>query len=158
MNFKIKFVIFSEDQKKFIKDDNEYIFELDEEFEESYTTLEKNDKNIYNFFKNEKSFLKWIKEEVYPDYESAEIGISFIDDISYLRFWFFKVESGDAHYEYFMDYFSIFYDDLYDSRAGIGEEIVEKLKIERKGMVINLDSIVIEEEIEVEVAEEEVES
>jgi hypothetical protein len=150
MNFKIKFVIFNDEEKKFVKDDNEYIFELDEELEESYGKIKKSDKEIYSFFKNDKSFLRWIKEEVYADQDIKEIGISMIGDISYLRFWFFKVESSDTHYEYFSEYFDIFFDDLYHSRSDIGNEILDNLVKERKNMTIDVSSIVVEEESEEE--------
>lgn len=146
MNVKVKFVIFNEIENKFVKNDEEFTFELDEELENQYKTLKKSDKNIYNFFKNSQLFLKWIKEELFVDGNVKKVGISAIGDVSFLRFWFFKIESSQAHYDYFTNYFDIYVDVLFESRDSIGENILSHLKQESPKMIIDLEQIVLEDE------------
>jgi len=138
MQVRFEFVIYDEALDKFDKDENEYILELDDEQTKTYDLLKDADLLLYNWFKESDFFLSWLKEEIYPDSIGKKIAISEIDEIAYLRFYFFKVTSGDAHYEYFKKLFNIFQESDWQDREEVGEEILERLMVKRQELIIEL--------------------
>ena len=137
---KIKFELVTYDEKldSFELDTNTYKLELDDEEVETYDLLKSSDLHLYNWLKESDSFLKYIKEEVYQDSENKKFAISDINGISFIRFYFFKVTSGDSHYEYFKKLFNIHAESDWQDREDIGEEILQCLSTKRKELILNL--------------------
>ncbi len=146
MQVKFEFVIYNETLDTFELDENVYSFELNEEQAQTYELLKSVDLHLYNWFKESEFFLNWIKEEVYPDFTNKKIAICDIDDISFRRYYFFKVTSADAHYDYFKKLFDIYHEIDWQDREEVGEEIVEKLKIKRQEIMIELKEEIFEDE------------
>ncbi len=153
MQVRFEFVIYDEALDKFDKDEHEYLLELDDEQAQTYALLKDTDLHLYNWFKESDFFLEWLKEEIYPDSIGKKIAISEIDDIAYLRFYFFKVTSGDVHYDYFKRLFDIFQESDWQDREEVGEEILERLIVKRQELIIELKEDVIEEDDEENVDE-----
>lgn len=146
MQVRFEFVIYDEALDKFDKDENEYLLELDDEQAQTYTLLKDTDLHLYNWFKESDFFIDWLKEEIYPDSLGKKIAISEIDDIAYLRFYFFKITSGDVHYDYFKRLFDIFQESDWQDREEVGEEILEKLMLKRQELIIELKEDIIEDD------------
>ncbi len=138
MKLNFEFAIYDENLDKFELDDTIYTFELDEEQTKTFELLKDADLHLYNWFKDSEYFINWLKEEVYPDSIGKKIGIATINDILYLRFFFFKVTSSDVHYEYFKKLFGIIEESDWQDREEVGEEILEALKVKRKDLLIEL--------------------
>jgi hypothetical protein len=149
MQVKFELVTYDEESDKFELDETVYLLELDDEQTETYEFLKDGDLPLYDWFKQADFFLNWVKEEVYPDSIGKKFAICDINDISFRRFFFFKVTSGDIHYEYFMKLFDILEESDWKDREVVGEEILEKLSDKRKELVIELEEN-IEENLEVE--------
>ncbi|MCX6052265.1 MAG: hypothetical protein NTZ60_07090 [Campylobacterales bacterium] len=143
MQVKFEFVIYNEALDKFEQDGNVHLFELDDEQTQTYNLLKNTDLYLYNWFKESAFFLNWIKEEVYPQSIGKKIAISEINDISFIRFYFFKVTSGDIHYEYFKKLFNIFHELNWQEREEFGEEILKHLMVKRQELIIELKKDVI---------------
>ena len=94
--------------------------------------------NLYNWLKESDFFLNHIREEIYPDAENKKIAISDINGTTFRRFFFFKVTSGDSHYEYFKELFNIFQESDWQDREEVGEEILAHLMGKRQNMIIDL--------------------
>ena len=146
MQVKFEFVIYDETLDKFDKDENVYLFELDDEQTQTYDLLKNVDLHLYNWFQESEFFLNWIKEEIYPDSIGKKIAVSQINDIAYLRFYFFKVTSGDIHYDYFKKLFNIYHESDWQDREEVGEEILEHLMVKRQELIIELKEDVVEDE------------
>jgi len=138
MQVKFEFVFYDEVLDAFSQDENIYTLELDEQQAQTYKLLEDNDVLLYNWFQESDFFLDWVKNEVYADNRDQKIAISVINDILFLRYYFFKITSGDAHYEYFKKLFNIHEESDWQDREDIGEEILEHLVVKRQDLIIDL--------------------
>ena len=61
MQVKFEFVIYDETLDKFDKDENVYLFELDDEQTQTYDLLKNVDSHLYNWFQEADFFLKIVK-------------------------------------------------------------------------------------------------
>jgi hypothetical protein len=138
MQIKFELANYDEALDKFDLDETIYEIEISEEDAQTYELLKSSDFNLYNWFRESDFFLNYIREEVYPDSENKKIAICDIDDISFRRFFFFKVTSADSHYDYFKKLFNIFEESDWQDREEIGREILEHLKTKRLEFVIDL--------------------
>jgi len=138
MQINFELVTYDEELDSFELDTNTYQLELDDEEVETYDLLKSSDLHLYNWLKESDSFLKYIKEEVYQDSKNKKFAISDINGISFIRFYFFKVTSGDSHYEYFKKLFNIHAESDWQDREDIGEEILQCLSTKRKELILNL--------------------
>ena len=145
MQVKFQFSIYDEALDKFELDENIYTLELDDEQKQTYEILEGADLHLYNWFQESDFFLNWVKESVYPDSIGKKVAICDINNISLRRFYFFKVTSGDSHYEYFKKLFDIFHESEWQDREDVGAQILERLKIKRQELIIELKEDIIEE-------------
>ena len=141
MQVKFEFGIYDETLDTFQLDENMYYFELNDEQVQSYELLKKGEMHLYNWFQKSDFFKNWIKEEIYPDSIGKKIVICDIDDISYRRYYFFKITSSDAHYKYFKNLFDILHERDWQDREEIGEQILAKLKVKRQELIIELEDI-----------------
>lgn len=139
MQVRFEFAIYDEELDTFELDENVYSFELNEEQVETYKLFKEVDLHLYNWFKDSKIFNNWIKEKVYPDKIGQKIVICDIEDISFRRYYFFKVTSADAHYEYFKKLFNIFHELDWQDREEVGANILEHLVIKRQELIIELE-------------------
>ena len=138
MQVKFEFVTYNEELDTFELDENIYLFELNDEQAKTYNLLKDVDLHLYNWFKEADLFQNWIKEEVYPDSIGKKIAICDIDDLSFRRFYFFKLTSGDIHYEYFKKLFDIFEESDWQDREDVGRKILEQLPAKRQELIIEL--------------------
>ena len=146
MQIKFEFAIYDEALDNFSLDENVYTYELDDEQAQTYDLFKSTDLHLYNWFKESEFFLNWIKEEVYPDKIGKKIVICDINDISFRRYFFFKVTSADIHYEYFKKLFDIYHEVDWQDREEVGAEILEKLKVKRQELIIELEEDVVADE------------
>jgi hypothetical protein len=138
MQIEFELVTYDEAEDKFELDETIHTIEIDEDEAKTYELLKSSDLHLYNWLKESDSFTKYIKEEVYPDSENKQIAISDINGISFRRFYFFKVTSGDSHYEYFTKLFNIHVEPEWQDREDVGEEILHHLSTKRKELILNL--------------------
>ena len=138
MQVKFEFVSYDETLDRFEQDENVYTLELNEEQTETYNLLKDQDLHLYNWFQESDFFLNWLREDIYPDAVDKKIAITHINDVVYLRYYFFKVTSGDVHYEYFKKLFNIFEESDWQDREEIGEEILKHLAVKRQELIIEL--------------------
>jgi len=138
MQVKFEFVIYDEALDKFELDENTYSYELDDEQVQTYNLFKSTDLHLYNWFKESDFFLNWIKEEVYSDVIGKKIAICDINDISFRRFYFFKVTSADTHYDYFKKLFNLFHEIDWQDREEFGKQILEHLVIKRQELIVEL--------------------
>jgi len=136
MQVKFEFVSYDDELDKFELDENSYLLELDEEQVKTYELLKDVDLHLYNWFKESDFFVNWVKEEVYPDSLGKKFAICDINDISFRRFYFFKVTSGDVHYLYFKSLFDIIEESDWQDREDVGREILALLPAKRKNLLI----------------------
>ena len=136
----IKFELANYDEKldKFDVDENIYELEISEEEAQTYELLKSSDLNLYNWFKESDFFLNYIREEVYMDSPNKKFAICDINDISFRRFFFFKVTSAESHYDYFKNLFTIFEESEWQDREDVGRMILEQLVVKRQELVIEL--------------------
>ncbi|MDY0233025.1 MAG: hypothetical protein RBS11_03235 [Sulfurimonas sp.] len=146
MQVKFEFAIYDEALDKFELDENIYLYELDDEQMQTYNLLKSKDLHLYNFFQESEAFKRWIKEEVYPDEIGKKIVICDINEISFRRFYFFKVTSADVHYEYFKKLFNVLHESDWQNREDVGREILEHLLVKRQTLIIELQEDALEEE------------
>jgi len=138
MQLKFEFVTYDETLDKFELDENIYTYELNDEQVETYNLFKNTDLHLYNWFKESEFFLNWIKEEIYPDSIGKKIAICDIGDISFRRYYFFKITSADTHYDYFKKLFTIHHETDWQDREEVGEQILEQLAIKRQELIIEL--------------------
>ena len=146
MQVKFEFVIYDDALEKFELDDKVYLFELDEEQILTYNLLKDTDLHLYNWFKESDFFLNWIKEKIYPESIGKKIAICDINDISFRRYYFFKVTSADTHYDYFKKLFDIYHATDWQDREDVGKEILEHLAVKQQELIIELKEDAIEDE------------
>ena len=138
MQIEFELVTYDEELDKFELDETIHKMEISEDDAKTYDLLKDSDLHLYNWLKESDFFTKFIKEEVYPDSENKKIAISDINGISYRRFYFFKVTSGDSHYEYFKKLYNIHEESDWQDREDVGEEILQYLSTKRKELILNL--------------------
>ena len=138
MQVKFELVTYDEELDKFELDENVYLLELNENQTKTYELLKDVDLHLYNWFKESDFFLQWIKEKVYTDSIGKKFAICDIDDKSFRRFYFFKLTSGDIHYEYFKKLFNIIEESEWQDREDVGRDILKYLPAKRKELVIEL--------------------
>jgi len=147
MQVKFQLVTYDEELDKFELDDNVYPLELDDEQSETYELLKHVDLHLYDWFQKSDFFLNWIKEEIYPESIGKKFAICDINETSFRRFYFFKLTSGDVHYEYFKKLFGIFEESEWQDREDVGKEIQKDLMVKRQELIIELKEEVVEDEI-----------
>ena len=145
MQVKFELVSYDENLNSFELDENIYTLELDEKQEETFNLLKDVDLDLYNWFKESDFFINWIKNKVYPNSIGKKFAINSIDDIGFFRFYFFKVTSGDSHYDYFKKLFNIHEESDWQDREVVGEEILKSLAIKKQELIIELKEDVIDE-------------
>ena len=138
MQIKFELVNYDEGLDRFELDDKSHEVELNDEEIEEYNLAKSSEVKLYKWLRQSDSFLNYINEEVYQDSENKQVAISDIDGISYRRFYFFKVTSGDSHYEYFKKFFNIHEESDWQDREDVGEEILRCLSTKRKELILNL--------------------
>jgi len=138
MQMKFELVTYDEKQKSFELDENSYQVELNDEEAKKYNLLKSSELDLYSWLKKADFFLKYIKEEVCQGDETKKFAISDINGVSFVRFYFFKVTSGDTHYEYFKKLFNIHEESEWQDREDVGEEILEHLASKQKELIIEL--------------------
>ena len=147
MQVKLEFAIYNEAQNKFELDNNVYNFELTQEQEQTFNILKDNDLHLYNWFAESDYFIEWVKTEVYPGSIGKKIAICDINDISFRRYYFFKVTSSDTHYDYFKKLFDIHHEVDWQDREEVGEDILQRLILKRQELIIELkEDVVVEDE------------
>jgi hypothetical protein len=145
MQLEFELVTYDEKLDKFDLDEAVYQIEISDEDAQTYELLKSSDLNLYNWLRESDFFLKYIVEEIYQNNEHIKIAICDINDISFRRFYFFKVTSADSHYEYFKKLFKIFEESEWQDREEVGEEILEHLIVKRKELIIDLSEYSIED-------------
>jgi len=148
MQLKFEFAIYDEALNKFELDEKVYLFELDEEQAQTYNLYKDTDLHLYNWLKESDFILDWIKEEVYPDSIGKKIVICDINDISFRRYYFFKVTSADTHYDYFKKLFNLIHEVDWQDREEFGKQIIELLAVKRQELIIELKEDILEDESE----------
>jgi hypothetical protein len=138
MQLNFELVRYDDELNTFELDEKKYSIELDEEEEKTYELLKSSDMSLYNWLQESDFFKKYVKEEVCQDSESKKFAISDINGTSFIRFYFFKVTSGDSHYEYFMKLFNIHAESDWQDREDVGEEILGHLSTKRKELILKL--------------------
>ena len=136
MQITFELVIYNAEKNNFEQDKNTYEIELTEEEVESYTLHKDSDMSLYAWFRDTDSFVTYMQEEVYLEAEDKTFAISDINGSSFIRFYFFKITSGDTHYEYFKKLFKIFEESDWQDREDIGEEILEYLSVKQKELML----------------------
>jgi len=139
MQIEFELVTYDEELDKFDLDETMYQMEISDEEAQTYELLKSSDLNLYNWLKESDFFLNHIREEIYPDIDNKKIAISDINGTAFRRFYFFKVTSGDSHYEYFKKLFNIIEESDWQDREEIGEQILEHLMVKRQNMIMDLE-------------------
>lgn len=145
MLLEFQLAVYDEKLNKFDLDEAIYQIEISEEDAQTYEILKSSDLHLYNWLRESDFFIKYIAEEIYQNSENKKIAICDINDISFRRFYFFKVTSADSHYEYFKKLFKIVEESEWQDREEIGEEILEHLMLKRQELIIDLSEYSIEE-------------
>ncbi|CAA6808085.1 MAG: Unknown protein [uncultured Sulfurovum sp.] len=145
MQIQFELAKYDEALDKFDLDETLYQIEISEEDAQTYELLKSSDLNLYNWFIEADFFTQYIREEVYPYGDHKKIAVCDINDISFRRFFFFKVSSGDSHYDYFKKLFNIFEESDWQDREEVGKQILERLKTKRLELLIDLT-----EDVEIE--------
>jgi hypothetical protein len=145
MQLEFELVTYDEELDKFELDETMHQIEISDEDAQTYELLKSSDLNLYNWLKESDFFSKYIIEELYPDSENKKIAISDINGITFRRFYFFKVTSGDNHYEYFKKLFNIYEESDWQDREEVGEEILVHLMVKRQDLIIDLNEYSIED-------------
>ena len=138
MQIEFELVTYDDQLDKFDLDETMYQMEINDEEAQTYELLKSSDLNLYNWLKESDSFIKYVKEEVYPDSNNRKIAISDINGTTFRRFYFFKVTSADSHYEYFKKLFDILEESDWQDREEVGEEILKHLMVKRQDLIIDL--------------------
>jgi len=148
MLLEFELVTYNEELDQFDLDETMYQMEITEEEAQTYELLKSSDLHVYNWLKESKEFIKYIKEEIYPEGNHSKVAISDINGTTYRRFYFFKVTSGDSHYEYFKDLFDIIQESDWQDREEVGAEILERLMSKRQDLIIDISVEETEEDVE----------
>jgi len=145
MQLEFELVTYNEELDKFELDETMYQMEISDEDAQTYELLKSSDLNLYNWLKESDFFIEYLSKEVYPDSEHRKIAISDINGTTFRRFYFFKVTSGDSHYEYFKKLFNIYEESDWQDREEVGEQILEHLMVKRQDLIIDLNEYSIED-------------
>ena len=138
MQINFELAVYNNELDKFELDENIHQLELSDEESKEYERLKSPNLDFYHWLKESDSFVKYINEEVYQENENKKFAICDIDDISFRRFYFFKVTSADSHYEYFKKLFGIHEESDWQDREDVGEEILQHLSTKRKELILEL--------------------
>lgn len=138
MQITFELVNFNEELNTFEIDEKSYCLELNEEDTKTYNLLKDKDLHLYNWLKESDVFLTYINEGVYQNSIGKKFAISDINGLSFIRFFFFKVTSGDTHYEYFKKLFNIHVESEWQDREEIGQEILDHLSAKRTELIIEI--------------------
>ncbi len=118
---------------KFKKDKAYEFISKNIDYEDSILTP----KELYFKLKSDESFIEFLKEI----YQNREVGILSInedkDEIEYKHFWFFRGYK-DEHFNFFLNYFNIYFDEEYANREDIEKELKELVDDELEKMKIKL--------------------
>ena len=145
MQIEFELVTYDDELDKFELDETIHQLEISDEDAQSYELLKSSDLNLYNWFKESDFFLNYVNEKIYPDSKHNKIAISDINGTTFRRFYFFKVTSGDSHYEYFKKLFNVYAESDWQDREEVGEEILKHLMVKRQDLIIDLNEYVTEE-------------
>jgi len=137
MQINFELAVYNDELDSFELDEKVYQLELNEEETKKYELLKDSYLDLYHWFKASDSFVKYMNEEVYQENENKKFAICDIEDTSYRRFYFFKVTSGDSHYEYFKKLFNIHEESEWQDREDVGEEILEHLSTKKATNMAN---------------------
>lgn len=148
MQIEFELVTYNERSDKFVLDETMYQMDISDEDAQSYELFKSSDLNLYNWLKESDSFIKYVREEIYPDGEARKIAISDINGVTFRRFYFFKVTSGDSHYEYFKKLFNIYEESDWQDREEVGAEILEHLMVKRQDLIIELEANDLEDNVD----------
>ena len=138
MQINFELVTYDDGLDSFELDEKIYELEIEGEDAAAYELVKASDLRLYNWLKTSDFFLKYIKEEVCPDSENKKFAISDINGMSYRRFYFFKVTSGDSHYEYFKRLFNIHEESEWQDREDVGDEILRHLSTKKRELILEL--------------------
>jgi len=138
MQIEFELVTYNEALDTFDLDETMHQVKISDEDAQTYELLKSSDMNLYNWLKEADFFIKHLREEVFPDGEARKVAISDINGTTFRRFYFFKVTSGDSHYEYFKKLFSIYEASEWQDREEVGKEILEQLIVKRQELIIEL--------------------
>jgi hypothetical protein len=144
MKIEFELVTYDDTVDKFELDEAIYSIEINEDDAQTYEILKDSDMSLYNWLKESDSFVSFLANKLYADGVQRKIAISDINGKSYRRFYFFKVSSGDSHYDYFKKFFNIFEESDWQDREEIGSEILEHLIVKRQDLIIELDENMME--------------
>jgi len=139
MQIEFELVTYDDELDKFELDETIHQLEISDEDAQSYELFRSSDLNLYNWFKETDSFLNYVNEKIYPESKHNKIAISDINGTTFRRFYFFKVTSGDSHYEYFKKLFNVYEESDWQDREEVGEEILEHLMVKRQDLIIDLN-------------------
>ncbi len=139
MQLEFELAIYDEALDKFDLDETMHQMEISDEDAQTYEILKSSDLNLYNWLKESDFFIKHLREEIYPEGETKKVAISDINGTTFRRFYFFKVTSSDAHYEYFKKFFTIYDESDWQDREEVGEQILEHLLVKRQDLIIELE-------------------
>jgi len=139
MQLEFELVTYDEALDTFNLDETMYQIEISDEEAQTYELLKSSDMNLYNWLKESDSFIKYVREEIYPEGDHRKIAISDINGTTFRRFYFFKVTSSDSHYDYFKKLFTIYEESDWQDREEIGAEILEHLMVKRLDLLIDLE-------------------
>ena len=145
MQIEFELVTYDDELDKFELDETIHQLEISDEDAQSYELFKSSDLNLYNWFKEADFFLNYVNEKIYPDSKHNKIAISDINGTTFRRFYFFKVTSGDSHYEYFKKLFNVYEESDWQDREEVGEEILKHLMVKRQDLIIDLNEYVTEE-------------
>jgi len=145
MQIEFELVTYDEELDKFELDETIHQLEISDEDAQTYEILKSSDLNLYNWLKEADFFLKYLVEDIYPDSKNKKVAISDINGTTFRRFYFFKVTSGDSHYEYFKKLFNVYEESDWQDREEVGEEILEHLMAKRQDLIIHLNEYSTEE-------------
>jgi len=138
MQINFELALYNDKLDRFELDENVYQLDLNDEESKKYELLKSSYLDLYHWLKESDSFVRYMNEEVYQENENKQFAICDIDDISYRRFYFFKVTSGDGHYGYFKKLFNIHEESDWQDREDVGEEILQCLSTKRKELILEL--------------------
>jgi hypothetical protein len=138
MQIDFELAIYSDELNTFELEGKVHHVKLDDKETKEYELLKDSYLNLYHWFKRSDAFINYMNEEVYEGYKSKKFAICDINDISFRRFYFFKVTSADTHYEYFKDLFNIFEESEWQDREDVAEEIFQHLSTKKEELIIEL--------------------
>jgi len=145
MQIEFELVTYDDELDKFELDETIHQLEISDEDAQSYELFKSSDLNLYNWFKESEFFLSYVNEKIYPNSKHSKIAISDINGTTFRRFYFFKVTSGDSHYDYFKKLFNVYEESDWQDREEVGEEILERLMLKRQDLIIDLNEYTTED-------------